>query len=153
MSIAYSSGGSTAGATATFDTTAQRWSALLPLTPAAGSSGTGAFARFEFTSLVDGLSYGLGGTQDSSWPVKPSGGFFGTSANTMLTPTNSSPYTATDYWRDTDDNTPYQANNTGAFQKYYQQYKWQRNNHDFFAALAPNFLIRFHKRRGASLRA
>ena len=147
VSIAYSSGGSTAGATATFDTTAQRWSALLPLTPAAGSSGTGAFARFEFTSLVDGLSYGLGGTQDSSWPVKPSGGFFGTSANTMLTPTNSSPYTATDYWRDTDDNTPYQANNTGAFQKYYQQYKWQRNNHDFFAALAPNFLIRFHKRR------
>ena len=147
VSIAYLSGSVTQGVAATFDTASQRWSALLPVTPGAGSTGSGAFARFEFTALVDGLSYGLGGTQDASWPVKPSGAFFGTSANTMLTPTNASPYTATDYWRDTDDNTPYQANNTGSFRNFFQQYKWSRNNHDFFAAFAPNFLLRFHKRR------
>lgn len=147
VSIAYPSGSTTAGASATFDPATQRWSALMPLTPTGTSTGSGAFARFEFTALVDGLSYGLGGTQDASWPVRPSGAFFGNSTNTMLTPTNASPYTATDYWRDTDDNTPYQANNTGSFQQFYQQYKWQRNNHDYFAGLAPNFLIRFHKRR------
>ncbi|MFM8497790.1 MAG: hypothetical protein ACKOEM_20045 [Planctomycetia bacterium] len=147
VSIAYLSGGSTVGASATFDPATQRWSALLPLTPAGTSTGSGAFARFEFTPLVDGLSYGLGGSQDATWPVRPSGAFFGNSTNTMLTPTNSSPYTASDYWRDTDDNTPYQANNTGPFQSFYQQYKWQRNNHDFFAGLAPNFNVRFHKRR------
>jgi len=147
VSIAYLSGSSTVGATATFDPATQRWSALLPLTPVGGSTGSGAFARFEFTAQVDGLSYGLGGTQDAAWPLKPSGAFFGTSTNTMLTPTNVSPYTATEYWRDTDDNTAYQANNLGAFQQYYQPHKWQRNNHDFFAGLAPNFVIRFHKRR------
>jgi hypothetical protein len=147
VSIAYLSGSTTQGVSATFDTASQRWSALLPLTPGTGSTGSGAFARFEFTALVDGLSYGLGGTQDTTWPVRPSGAFFGNSTNTMLTPTNASPYTATDYWRDTDDNTAYQANNTGSFRNFFQQYKWTRNNHDFFAALAPNFLIRFHKRR------
>lgn len=147
VSIAYNSGGTTLGVPATFDSAAQRWSALLPLTPAAGSTGSGAFARFEFTALVDGLSYGLGGPQDSTWPVRPSGAIFGTSTNTMLTPTNASPYNASEYWRDTDDNTPYQANNTSSFRGFYQQYKWGRNNHDFFAALAPNFRIRFHKRR------
>lgn len=147
QSVAYRSGNSDLGAAATFDPASQRWSALIPLTPAAGSSGTGGLARFEFTALADGLSYGLGGPADGTWPVIPSGAFFGTSANTMLTPTNASPYTASDYRRDTDDNTAYQANNTGTFRGFFQQYKWGRNNHDFFAALAPNFLIRFHKRR------
>jgi hypothetical protein len=79
VSIAYLSAGSTVGANATFDPASQRWSALLPLTPVGSSTGSGAFARFEFTPLVDGLSYGLGGSQDVTWPVRPSSAFFGTS--------------------------------------------------------------------------
>lgn len=152
-SIAYLSGATTASVAATYDSGASLWTALIPLTAGtnsvtgAQSVGSGAYARVNFSPLTGGLSYGVNTTttQDATWPVKPAGAFFGTSANTMLTPTNSSPYTAADYWRNTDDNTAYAANNTAPTT--WQTHRWLGNNWDFFAALAPNFKTRFHKRR------
>jgi len=153
-SIAYLTGGTTAGVSATFDTGLSLWTALIPLTAGTNSVsgtqsvGTGAFARVQFTPLVGGLSYGVNAstTQDSAWFGKPAGAFFGTSSNTMLTPTNTGAYTAADYWRNTDNNSEYPSDGV-AFRPNLQTYRWLGNNWDFFAALAPNFKVRFSKRR------
>jgi hypothetical protein len=144
MSIAYKVGTTTAFAAATYDSGAGTWSALIPLTgttnatTSAAVTGTGATARVTFSSLASGLSYRLGGTQDAAWPVRPSGAFYGASTSSL--------FTANDYWADTDDNTQYHANNTGAFRGFFQANKWRNNNYDFFAAFTPNFQIQFHKR-------
>lgn len=155
VTMAYKLGTGTGFVSATFDSSTQRWSALIPLAPGVNlstgvlSTGTGAFARVEFTPLVDGTSYSLGGTQDATWPVRPSGAFFGTTTSTMLSPNQANPgsYYAADYWRDTDDNTAYAADLSTSNRGYYQQRFWIRNNHDYFAGLVPNFKIKFHKRR------
>lgn len=152
-SIAYLAGGTTASVAANYDSGSSVWSALIPLTSGtnsvsgAQSVGSGAYARVQFSAITGGLSYGVSSTttQDLTWPVRPSGAFFGCSSNTMMTPTNSSPYTAADYWRDTDNNSQYAANNTTQ-RAYWMVNRWQGNNKDFFAALAPNFKTRFHKR-------
>lgn len=155
ITVAYKVGAGTGFVAATFDGTTQRWSALIPLTAGVNdttgvqSAGTGAFARVEFSPLVDNVSYSLGGSQDVTWPVRPSGAFFGTTASTMLSPnqSNPGPYYAFDYWVDTDDNTNYPTGAGTSDQAYIQPRKWTRNNHDFFAGLTPAFRWIFHKRR------
>lgn len=145
MSIAYKVGAGTAFVDATYDSSASAWTAIIPLTNGtnastnAPSAGSGASALVVFSTLPAGLSFRLGGTQDANWPVKPAGAFYGASVSTL--------FTANDYVADTDDNTAYQANNTGAFRAFFQPNKWAVNNWDFFAAFTPNFQVQFHKRR------
>lgn len=153
-SVAYLSGGTTVGASATWNTAIGRWTALIPLTPGAGTTPTGtAYAQVQFIPLAGtpGNSYALtGGTASVAPTVTGSeavaSAIFSRASDTWLSPTNAAPYTAADYWRDTDDNT---ALPTGAGSQAWtiQSHYWRRNNQDFFACMAPNPRMIFHKRR------
>lgn len=135
----------TQGASASFDSTSLTYSALIPLTPGTNSStgaksaGYGASARVTFGMQTNPstFTYKLGGTQDSSWPVKPSGAAFGTATSTL--------YTSNDYFVNTDTNTQYPRDQTASFY-YYDSYQFERSNTDFFAAFTPDFQVRFHGR-------
>lgn len=142
----------TQGAAATYDSVSAQYSALIPLTPGTNattsvtSAGTGASARVVFAALVASLSNNVsaGGAQDSSWPVRPSGAWFGASASTLLSPNqpSNSEYYAPNYYINTDDNQML----TNTVYWYYDFYKWWNNNWDFFAAFTPNFKLNFHSR-------
>lgn len=139
----------TQGATATFDVTLSQYSALIPLTATSPSAGFGASARVTFGMLTDTLSNQVtsaGGTQDPTWPVNPSGAFFGTSVNTMLSPTQAtnSAFYAADWFVNTDDYTIGPNGSSSWF--YFKPYSFPNNNYDFFAALCPAFVTKFHSR-------
>lgn len=131
----------TQGATATFDSGSSTYSALIPLTPSATSVGTGASALVYLSMLTGSLanSVSAGGTQDPTWPVRPTGAFFGTAVSTFTTGTSS------DYFVNTDDCSQRPADLTSNTW-YYSAYQWANNNYDFFAALVPNFQVNFHSR-------
>ena len=153
-SIAYLSGATTAGVSATWDSATARWTALIPLTPAAGITPTStAYAQVQFSPLAGtpGNSYALtGGTTPTAPTVTGSvavaSAIFSTSSNTWLSPTNTGSYLAADYYRDTDDNTTTPAD-AGTFAGTYQARYWRNNNYDFFAGMVPNPKMVFVKRR------
>ena len=153
-SIAYLSGATTAGAAATWNSATSRWTALIPLTPGAGANPTStAYAQVQFSALVGtpGNSYALTGGTTATAPtvtgsVSVASAIFSTSSNTWLSPTNSSPYTAANYFVNTDDNTNTPAD-AGTFAGTYQSRYWRNNNFDFFAAMVPNPKMVFVKRR------
>ena len=153
-SVAYLSGGATVGVAATWDAGTSRWTALIPLTPGAGISPTStAYAQVQFSPLAgtSGDSYALTGGTSAVPPtvtgsVAVASAIFSTSNNTWLSPTNAGAYAATDYWKDTDDNTAAPANSAG-FATTYQSNYWRNNNMDFFAGMSPNPRIVFVKRR------
>lgn len=154
VSIAYLSDGATAAVPATWDVTQQLWTALIPLSPGAGASPTStAYATVNFSVLAGttGNVYRLasgGAAPTATGSVAVSSAFFSTASNTWLSPSQNpaGSYYAQDYWRDTDDNTakPAQA---GSLDWTYQNNYWRRNNQDFFACIAPNTKMIFHKRR------
>lgn len=153
-SIAYLSGATTAAASATWDTGTARWTALIPLTPGAGITPTStAYAQVQFSPLAGtpGNSYALTGGTSAVAPtvtgsVAVTSAIFSISSNTWLSPTNTGSYTATNYWKDTDDNTA-TPSNSGSFAGTYQSNYWRNNNMDFFAGMVPNPRIVFVKRR------
>ncbi len=144
----------TQGANASFDPALAQYSAVIPLNngtnsgTGAASKGSGASARVTFGMIADSLSHQLGGSQDSTWPVRPTGAFYGASGSTLLSPTQGvgSGLYAPDYWVDTDNAALYPNNATSIWGNYYEAYKFPRNNADFFAAFVPDFSIRFHGR-------
>lgn len=133
----------TQAAPATYDSTADRYTALIPLTnttnvtSGAATSGVGASARVQFSQYTVSLANQITSTtaEDSTWPVKYST-FFGTSTNNLGTPS--------DYYYNTDDMTVGPNGSTVA--DAYWAYWFPRNNEDYFAALTPGLTWKFHSR-------
>ena len=138
----------TAAARATFDSANGTWSATFPITPQAGSAGSGASARIVFGQAADGASHALGGT-----PTAPAGGLYQTSypsstagiapfvADDALYRPGAPGLLATtaDYFVNSDDYTQYPDNIEIPQQAQLTPWKWDGNNWDFFAGLTPAY--------------
>lgn len=120
--IAYLSGGNTLYVDATFDPVASTYTALIPLTPQAGVSATGAFAEFKFNALSAAAKLG-----DATVDFQTGATSYTISGVARFRATQSNWYTSSDYY-----------NNTATARSGYTEHSYHSDaNRDKFWGLMP----------------